>query len=160
MAAGPEPIPQLIERKATVQDVPAIFGLISHWADQRQMLPKPIHAIYRSIREFWVLEEAGEIVGCCGLRIYSENLAEVCSLAIAPGHQGQGLGPVLVNNCLAEARNLGIKRVFALTYQVRFFERLGFAITPIENLPEKVFQDCTGCPFLNNCNETALIIQL
>ena len=53
-----------------------------------------------------------------------------------------------------------IKRVFALTYQVRFFERLGFRVVSMDLLPEKVWRDCVNCPFLDNCNETAMILEI
>lgn len=154
------PAPEVVERKATVRDVPAMFRLINFWADRRQMLPKPLHALYKGIRDFWVAEEAGEVVGCCGLRVYTEDLAEVCSLAVAPGRQGRGIGQALVRCCLEEARAMGLRRVFALTYQVRFFEKLGFRVISMDALPEKVWRDCVNCPFLDNCNETALLLEL
>jgi amino-acid N-acetyltransferase len=159
LALSPVPEPQIVERKATVRDVPAIFQLIGHWADQRQMLPKSMHTLCNTIREFWVAEEGEEVVGCCALRIYTPELAEVCSLAIAPSKQGRGLGQSLVKCCFEEARAMGIRRVFALTYQVRFFERLGMRVISMDELPEKVWRDCVNCPFLDNCNETALIIE-
>ncbi|MBN1476327.1 N-acetyltransferase [Candidatus Sumerlaeota bacterium] len=154
------PLPTLTERKASMNDVPGIFRLIGFWADQRQMLPKSLHQICHAIREFWVSEEGGEVIGCAALRIYTQRLAEICSLAVAPGHQGRGIGQRLVQRCLEEARELGITRVFGLTYQVAFFERLGFQVTPMDILPEKVWRDCASCPFLDNCNETAVIIDL
>lgn len=156
----PAPQPQVTERRATVRDVPAMFRLINHWADQRQMLPKALHTLCNTVRDFWVAEESGEVVGCCGLRIYTEDLAEVCSLAVAPGKQGRGIGQSLVKCCHGEARAMGIRRVFALTYQVAFFERLGYRIVDMDSLPEKVWRDCVNCPFLDNCNETAMIREL
>jgi amino-acid N-acetyltransferase len=152
--------PTLTARKASMDDVPGIFRLIGLWADQRQMLPKSLHQICHAIREFWVTEEDGEIVGCAALRIYTQGLAEICSLAVAPGQQGRGIGQGLVRRCLDEARGLGITRVFGLTYQVAFFEKLGFQVTPMDSLPEKVWRDCASCPFLDNCNETAVIFDL
>lgn len=160
MALSPVPAPRSVERKAAMRDVPAMFRLINHWADQRQMLPKSLHALHAAVRDFWVAEEDGEVIGCCGLRIYTDDLAEVCSLAIAEGKQGRGLGQSLVRCCLDEARAMEIKRVFALTYQVRFFERLGFSVVSMDLLPEKVWRDCVSCPFLDNCNETAMILEI
>jgi amino-acid N-acetyltransferase len=158
MAVGPIPVPDLIERRAELRDVPAMAALIGHWAERREMLPRSETDLCRTIRDFWIVEEEGRVLGCCGLRIFSQDLAEVCSLAIAPEEQGRGLGRVLVQLCLAEARDKAISRVFALTYQVGFFERVGFAVTPMDALPDKVWRDCVNCPFLDNCNETAVII--
>ena len=149
--------PQPLIRKANLHDVPAMHALIKHWADQRQMLPRTIDQLCNRVRTFWVAEEDGRVIGCAALRIYTPELSEICSLAIAEGQQGRGLGQSLVNACLQEAKDLGGSRVFALTYQIAFFERLGFAVTGMENLSEKVWADCNSCPFLDNCNETAMI---
>ena len=158
MATSPIPISQPFERKARVHDVEALGKLINHWAEQRQMLPKTEYQLFRTIRSFWVLEEGGEIIGCSSLRIYTRELGEVCSVAIAPGHQGRGLGKRLVDCAMREAKDLGLSKVFCLTYQVEFFEKIGFAVTRMENLPEKVWADCVNCPFQDNCNETAMIL--
>lgn len=82
--------------------------------------------IYDSLRDFYVYEEAGEILGIGALAICWEDLAEVRSLAVAAGQQGKGIGRKIVESCLNEATELGIKRVFTLTYQPGLFKLLGF----------------------------------
>ncbi|MCD6518401.1 MAG: N-acetyltransferase [Anaerolineae bacterium] len=147
-------------RKALVQDVPAMARLINWFASQGQMLPRSHHQIYQYLRDFIVAEEDGEIVGCGALHIVWEDLAEVRSLAVQESHQRRGIGRRLVQALLQEARELGLPRVFALTYQQTFFEELGFHVVPRESLPHKIWGDCLNCPKFPNCDEIAMILDL
>ncbi len=159
MAIAPlAPLP-LTARRATRHDIPAVAALIAHWAAQGQMLRKTAAEIARDIADFWVAEEAGKVIGCGALRIYSPDLAEICSLAIAPEARGRGLGADLVQRGLEEAWARGIGRVFALTYQVKFFGRLGFRVIDKADLPAKIWRDCVNCPRQDHCDETAMIIE-
>jgi amino-acid N-acetyltransferase len=160
MAVSPIPVSQPTLRHAQPRDVPELFRLINHWADQKQMLPKSLHHLFKAVRDFWVVEEADQVLGCGSLRIYNGELAEIASLAIDPTAQGRGFGRMLVDQCIEEARTLGLKRVFGLTYQVDFFVKLGFRVIPMDDLPEKVWRDCVDCPFLDACNETAVLINV
>jgi amino-acid N-acetyltransferase len=143
-------------RKARVADVPAIGALIEHYARQGILLPKPLGRIYQGVRTFLVWEEAGRVLGCGRLEVVWADLAEIGSLAVAEEVRGRGAGTAIVKGLLEEARDLGIPRLFALTYQVRFFERLGFKILPKEDLPQKIWKDCLACPKYDRCDEVAM----
>jgi amino-acid N-acetyltransferase len=89
-----------------------------------------------------------------------EDLAEIRSLAVENKHQKKGIGRNLVKQCLKEAKALGIKKVFALTYQPEFFKKLGFADIDKASLPQKIWGDCVRCPRFPECDEHAVIIHL
>jgi len=147
-------------RKARIRDAEEIQFLINEYAKQGLMLPKTLQNLYEDIREFWVYEEEGKIVGTCALKIFWDNLAEIRSLAVSPGHTGRGIGTALVKAALKEARELEIERVFTLTYQVEFFKKLGFKVIDKETLPQKIWRDCINCVKFPNCDETALEIEV
>ena len=86
----------------------------------------------------------------------SEDLAEVRSLVVAPEAQGTGLGRGLVEACVEEAGQLGIRRVFALTAKPVFFERLGFERVARSAFPQKIWKDCFSCRFFESCPEVAV----
>jgi amino-acid N-acetyltransferase len=147
-------------RKAHVKDVPAMAQLINGYAVQSQMLPRSHHRLYQDIRDFVVAECQGQIVGCGALHVVWGDMAEVRSLAVAPECRNLGLGRHIVDTLLAEAKTLGVPRVFALTYHRGFFERAGFRTVARDTLPHKIWGDCIDCPKFPNCDEIALIIDL
>jgi amino-acid N-acetyltransferase len=147
-------------RKAQVSDVPEIQRLVNYFAEKDQMLPRSLNTIYESLRDFFVVENGGKVVGCCALHITWNDLAEIKSLAVDESHQGSGLGRLLVEACLSEARQLGIPRVFCLTYVPEFFERLGFTRTDKSRLPHKIWSECINCHKFPNCGEEAMILDL
>lgn len=148
-------------RKARPNDAEAITNLINHYAKQGLMLPRTLIQVYEHLREFVVAEDAaGEIVACGALRLMWHDLAEIRSLAVAERAQGQRLGQRIVETLLEEARSLQLARVFVLTYQVGFFEKLGFSVVPKDIFPQKVWLDCKACPKQHRCDETAMILVL
>ena len=110
------------------------------------------------MREWVVAEIDGEIVACGSLLIMWADLAEVRSIAVKSGFQGQGLGQAVVLALVEEARRLGIPTVFCLTRAVPFFARLGFAVTERDRFPRKVWKDCIHCPVFANCDEVAMAL--
>jgi len=144
-------------RKAFIGDIPKIHELVNAFAGRGEMLPRSRSELYEGLRDFYVAESSGEIIGCSALHINWEDLAEVRSLAVYREHQGKGIGKELVRACLEEAKQLGIGRVYALTYRPGFFEELGFKRVTKETLPQKVWGDCLKCPRFPNCEEDALI---
>ncbi len=100
----------------------------------------------------------GQVVGCAALSIFWGDLAEVRSLAVSSAHRARGIGGQLVQHVLRDAQALGIPRVFALTYEVSFFEKLGFRRIQRDELPRKIWRDCINCAKFAECDETALII--
>lgn len=146
--------------KAKIADVSQAYELINYFADKGEMLPRALSEIYENIRDFFVLREGDEIVGCVALHIAWADLAEIKSLAVKEDRQDQGLGSLLIQACLDEARELGIPTVFCLTYKPAFFEKYGFRQVDKLELPRKVWGECYRCPKFPNCDEVALIYEL
>jgi RNA 3'-terminal phosphate cyclase (ATP) len=144
-------------RKARAEDVPAIQKLVAYFAARGELLPRTLNELYQHLRDFFVYELHGEVVGIAALSLYWEDLAEVRSLAVQEGRGGKGLGAALVHACLEEAARLGIRRVFALTYRPGFFEKLGFREIDKRELPQKIWKDCIRCAKFACCDEVALI---
>ena len=147
-------------RHARISDAPAIHKLLLVYANDGQLLGRSLANIYDSLRDFYVYEEGGEILGIGALAICWEDLAEVRSLAVVAGQQGKGIGRKIVESCLNEATELGIKRVFALTYQPDFFKLLGFSDIEKSELPQKVWGVCINCVKFPDCDEFAVSINL
>jgi len=138
--------------------VPKIRELIRFYADRGAMLHRSLNEIFECVRDYWVCEKEGEIVGCAALHVDWEDLAEVRSLAVAEEHRGRGIGPRLLKRCVREAKQLGIARVFALTYLPAFFQKYGFRRYPKDELPRKIWSDCIRCHKFPDCDETALVL--
>lgn len=149
----------LVIRKAKISDVETIHGLITHNANQGLMLARSRSSLYEGIREFTVAEENGLIIGTGSLHIIWGDLAEIRALAVDQHHRNRGVGRGLVNYFLAEARDLDLPRVFALTYQLEFFLKCGFKNIAKEDLPQKVWKECINCPKFPNCEENAVLIE-
>lgn len=147
-------------RKATLSEVKNIQSLINQYADTGQMLPRTLNEIYENLRDFHVYIEDGLIVGVCALHVSWDGLAEIRSLAVRPDRVKRGIGHSLVRQCLAEAEILEVKRVFVLTYQDRFFKKLGFTDVDKKELPHKIWTDCLNCVKFPNCDESSLIIKI
>ena len=148
-------------RNALVSDVPAIYALISAYAQLDRMLFRSHADIYENLQIFTVAEaQNGHIVGCCALQVIWSDLAEVKSLAVDEDHSGRGAGKALVNVCIDQARELGVEKVFSLTLEPQFFEKLGFAVVGKETFPMKVWSDCARCSKQDHCDETAMIYDL
>ena len=147
-------------RKASLNDPPAIAKLVNDFASRELMLPRSLNDVYEDIRDFFVAEEGGRLIGCAALHVSWEGLGEIRSAAVLEECQHKGIGRALMDACLAEARQLGMKRVFALTYAPGFFRHFGFREYPKEQLPHKVWGDCLKCPKFPNCDEVAMLIEL
>ena len=116
-------------RSARTGDVAAIKGLVVPLAEQRILMAKETVAYYESLQEFRIAEtDDGEVIGCGALHVMWEDLAEVRTLAASDAWRGKGVGHVLVESLLAEARELGVARVFCLTFEVDFFKRHDFVV--------------------------------
>src|SRR6266513_1786971 len=144
-------------RPATVYDVPRVQEIINSHAELGKMLFKSLAQLYEDLRDFAVYEEGGQILGCVGLTIIWADLAEVRSLAVAAGQQGRGIGRQLVDWTFSEARRLHIRKLMSLTYEQRFFEKLGFEVVSKDSLPLKVWSDCVRCPKREGCDEFAMV---
>lgn len=144
-------------RHATTHDVQAINELILDSAERDRMLFRSIADIYEHLQTFFVAEEAGSLLGCCALDVIWSDLAEVKSLAVSEQARGRGVGRQLVASAVDMARDLHIDRVFALTLEPVFFDRVGFHEVAKETLPMKVWRDCARCPKQQECDEIAVL---
>jgi amino-acid N-acetyltransferase len=127
------PADEVLIRRARTSDVPAIKGLVDTYTGQRLLLAKDTVTLYESVQEFRVAELAGAVVGCGAVHVLWEDLGEVRTLAVSPELRGLRVGDLLLDELIAGARELGLRRLFALTFQTRFFARHGFV--PIEGTP-------------------------
>lgn len=143
-------------RKAKIGDIKQIQKLINSFAKKDLMLPRSLNELYENIRDFWVSEESGKILGCAALHISWDDLAEIKSVAVAKNKQGKGVGKELITNCLAEAGEMGAKKIFVLTYKPEFFKKFGFKRIKTSGLPHKIWAECINCCKFPNCQEIAL----
>jgi amino-acid N-acetyltransferase len=125
----------VIIRRARTRDVREIQRLIEAYSDERILLTKAPVALYEDLPEFWVAERTsdGRVVGCGALHVMWEDLAEVRTVAVDPSCRGQKIGHRIVAELLTVARELGVARVFVLTFQTAFFGSFGFH--PIDGTP-------------------------
>ena len=147
-------------RPARLNDVPRIQEIINGHAQQGRMLFKNFAQLYENLRDFAVFDIAGDAVGCVALGIVWSDMAEIRSLAVDEDFIGRGIGRALVEWTVDDARRLGIRKLMSLTYEQRFFEKLGFGEVEKETLPLKVWSDCVRCPKNQNCDEIAMVREL
>jgi amino-acid N-acetyltransferase len=115
-------------RPARTGDVRAIRGLIDANVASGTLLDKATVTLYEDIQEFVVAERPGDaqVIGCGALHVMWEDLAEIRTIAVDQSCRGEGAGYLIVEALLARAREVGVSRVFVLTFAVKFFGRLGF----------------------------------
>lgn len=147
-------------RKAQIADVKDIQKLLMTFANRGDMLSRSLSELYESLRDFYVIEEGGALLGAAALHIVWEDLAEVRSVAVTENAGRKGIGSILVQACITEARELGLKRIFCLTYKPDFFAKHGFILVDKAELPHKVWGDCIKCPKFPDCDENAMILDL
>ena len=147
-------------RSVKIPDAEVIYSLINSYAERDKMLFRSMADIYEDLQAFTVAELDGNVVGCCALQIIWSDLAEIKSLAVDEAKKGRGVGKAIVRAAIEQAEELGISKVFALTLEPDFFEKMGFKIIEKDALPMKVWSDCAKCPKQQNCDETAVIKKL
>ncbi|MCW4353838.1 amino-acid N-acetyltransferase [Hoyosella sp. YIM 151337] len=113
-------------RRARTADVPKIKQLIDIYAP-KILLEKNLVTLYESVQEFWVAEAGESIISCGALHVLWADLGEVRTVAVDPAYKGCGAGRAVVSQLIDTARELGLSRVFVLTFEVTFFSQLGFA---------------------------------
>ncbi len=148
----------LVYRRARPADTRSILSLINHYSAKGLMLPRSFAQVVEKIRDFNVaLSNDSPVVGVAALHVVGEDLAEVRSLAVEEGLQGRGVGRKLMEMCLSDAHQMGLARVFTLTYQTQFFEKLGFTRVEKLTLPQKIWGDCVHCAKFSDCDEIAMV---
>ncbi|MFC5789533.1 amino-acid N-acetyltransferase [Agromyces tardus] len=114
-------------RRARTSDVPKIVALVEPLVARRILLGKERVDLYGSVQEFRIAESAdGEVIGCGALHVMWEDLGEVRTLAVDDAWLGHGVGHALLDALEHDARELGLSRLFCLTFEVDFFGRHGF----------------------------------
>ena len=147
-------------RRATIPDAPAICELINYHAERGRMLHRSLEEVYAALQGFTVADDDGTVIGCAAVDIFWADLAEVKSLAVAADRTGQGAGSKLLATACQSARDLGIRKLFALTYEKDFFVAHGFEVIDRDMLPEKVWRECLACPKADACDEVAVLKRL
>lgn len=147
-------------RKAKITDAKEIQNIVNNYASQDLMLPRSLNNLYDNIRDFYVVDNNGAVKGCVALHIVWDDLAEIKTLAVDETERGKGWGKKLVNEALKEAKELGIKKVFALTLIKEFFHKIGFKTVQKRRLPQKIWGECIHCmKFPDECNEIAVMYE-
>ena len=147
-------------RKAKIGDARDIQSLINKFAKRDLVLPRSLNEIYENLRDFFVCEMDGRIIGTAALHILWEDLAELRSITVSKEYQGMGIGKRLIKRALKEAKALGVKQVFVLTYTPEYFKKIGFTDIDKNSLPQKIWGDCLRCPKFPDCEEVAVIKDL
>ena len=117
---------ELVVRPARTSDIKKIRSIVDLYASQRRLLSKETVTLYEGVQEFTVAEFNGEVVGCGALHVLWEDLAEVRTVAVIESMQGQGIGHAILESILNKAKEIGVKKVFCLTFETKFFDSHGF----------------------------------
>jgi len=144
-------------RKASIKDIKSIHSIVNLAAAKGEMLARSLGELYDNMRDYFVYEERGKVIGAGALHICWEDLAEIRSLCVTESSRGKGIGRMLVEACMEEARELNIAKVFLLTYQEEFFGKCGFTLVDKKELPQKIWSDCIRCPKFPECDEIAMM---
>ena len=117
---------ELVVRAARTSDIKKIRSIVDLYASQRRLLSKETVTLYEGVQEFTVAEFNGEVVGCGALHILWEDLAEVRTVAVIESMNGKGIGHAILESILNKAKEIGVKKVFCLTFETKFFDSHGF----------------------------------
>ncbi len=149
-------------RKAKISDVKDIHLILSLYSKNGILLGRSLSDLYDQLRDFIVFidQENNKLAGTCALNICWDDIAEIRSLAVNESYSGRGIGRAMVESCLKEASELGLGKVFVLTYVPDFFKKLGFYPVDKAVLPHKVWADCIKCIKFPDCDEDAMMIQI
>ena len=148
---------QAVCRRATKDDIEALFHLIEGYAKQLIMLPGSREMLMEQLEHFVVAELDHQLIGCGSLCHLGPELVEIRSLGISPEYKGMGIGSLLMDELTAMARERKVPRLMALTYAVGFFEKQGYHVVEKEIFPEKVWKDCMYCSKRHACDEIAVL---
>ena len=150
-------------RKARISDVENLLELVNGFAAQNLMLPRGHQYIFENIRDYAVIVDDSRdsrIVACGSLHVLWNDMAEIRSMAIHPDYQKRGLGRRLADFLTEEAKQLRIKSIFTFTLSEDFFARLGFTRKLRDELPPKVWGECSRCPKYFKCDEVGMVLEI
>jgi len=123
----------VVVRPAKTSDIKKVRSIVDSFAAQRRLLSKETVTLFEAVQEFTVAEVDGEVVGCGALHVLWEDLAEVRTVAVVESMHGKGIGHAILENILNKAKEIGVKKVFCLTFETKFFGSHGF--TEIQGTP-------------------------
>jgi amino-acid N-acetyltransferase len=157
--AGKARVPNdnIVVRKAAMQDIPALLQLINGYAAKGIMLARTEFELSENMRDFMVAYDGETLAGCGALHFYSPTVGEVRSLAVAESHKSHGVGRLIVEALVDEAKRYGLDAVFAFTYVPRFFSKVEFYEVERGELPLKAWKDCLRCRKFQACDEIAVL---
>src|ERR1700712_507234 len=144
-------------RKASMQDIPPLLELINGYAAKGIMLPRTEFELSENMRDFSVAYDGKRLAGCGALHFYSPAIGEIRSLAVAESHKTHGIGRLIVEALVYEAKMYGLDAVFAFTYVPGFFAKVAFHQVERGELPLKAWKDCLRCPKFHSCDEIAVL---
>ncbi len=140
-----------------VRDMKEVHALLLGGSGAGQLLSRSLSDLYSHTRDFVVVRDGnGHVAGCCALSIVWEDLAEIRSLFVREDMRGHSMGRLLCEACLETARDMGIRKVFTLTYKTVFFSHMGFVEIGKDVLPQKIWAGCIHCPKFPDCDEVAM----
>ena len=116
----------VVIRPAKTSDVKKIRAIVDAYAAERKLLSKDTVTLFESVQEFVVAEVDGEVVGCGALHVLWEDIAEVRTVAVVDQMHGKGVGHLILESILIKAKEVGVKKVFCLTFETKFFGSHGF----------------------------------
>jgi amino-acid N-acetyltransferase len=131
----------VLVRRARTADVPAIKAIVDLYAGSgRKLLAKELVTLYEDVQDFRVaVDEDGTVIGCGALHVLWADLGEIRTLAVHPARRGERIGAAVLGELIETARELGLGRLFALTFHTEFFARHGFV--EIEGTPVDIVVD-------------------
>jgi len=146
-------------QKAKLSDIKAMQEIVLPEVMSGVILFRSDDEVANNIRSYVLAKDDEKVIGFAALHIHAPDLAEIRSLIVDSDYRGKKIGQALVRYAIKEAKELGIKQLFTLTYQKEFFEKLSFVEIPKESLPEhKIWADCVKCKHFPICDEIALIM--
>ena len=148
----------MLVRKALLQDASNVYDLVNSLSTDGTLLKRQFAEICENIRDFIVVENEGEIVGCGALHLYGMHLAEVRSITVTNKSKGRGAGRVLIDALMKEAQKQSVTCVCLFTRIPDFFAKMSFQEVEKEALPDKALKDCIKCPRVNACDEIAMYV--
>ena len=143
-------------RFAKLPEAKDIARLINYYADKGLMLSRKKEEVIENIRNYLVALFEDKVIGCCALSFFTEEIAEIRSLAVVENFKGKGVGKKLVLEAEKVLKEEGISKVFVLTYQRDFFKKLGYEVVDKTTFPQKIWRDCLSCPKIMKCDEIAM----
>ena len=144
--------------KAKLSDIVYMQEVVRPEVEKGIILFRSADEMATNIRSYILAKDDDVIIGFGALHFHADDLAEIRSLVVAEAYRGKGVGKGIIHSLMVEGEQLGVKKVFTLTYQRAFFESLGFSEIPKDKLPpHKIWADCIKCKHFPICDEIALI---